>query len=370
MPCRACGDDRNDGVAKVIHTSSRDVRRRLGVLLVCAVVSAVALALATRGGSGLVRTYGWKQLRFGGRTYRVLAYVPARLGMAYRAPVVVVLHGCAMTAEQEALASDFAPVADRGRFIVIYPEVDSADMAYGWCWKAIWDPAAERRGHGDAAAIVAITRAAMSTWRVDRSRVYVIGISAGAFESATLGANYPDVYASIGIHSGAAYHGGGEGCLPGAVLPSTTNDAARAALAAMGDHARVVPVIVLHGDRDETIPTHCGAQAVQQWLETDNLVLRRSHHAPPYISRRVTRHSATDGHQAYSVVSYRTGWSCPLVQYWIIDGMGHAWAGGSNDPAVARFSDPSGPSAAAAAWAFLSHWTLNRGATTCTAHLP
>lgn len=272
-----------------------------------------------------------------------------------------------MTAEQEALASDFAPVAARGRFIVIYPEVDGADIGVGGCWKAIWDPMAERRGSGDVASIVAITRAAMSTWRVDPSRVYAIGISAGAFESAALGASYPDVYAAIGIHSGAAYRGGTEGCQPEGLLPSTTNQAARAALAAMGGHARVMPVVVLHGARDERIPTYCGAQAVQQWLETDNLVLRRSHRVPASISRTRAYHPATPGRHAYSVVSYRIGGRCPLVQYWVIDGMGHAWAGGSSDPAVAQFSDPSGPSAAAAAWNFFSHWTLNRGATTCAA---
>jgi len=36
--------------------------------------------------------------------------------------------------------------------------------------------------------------------RADRSpRVYAIGISAGAFESAILGADHPDLYAAIGI---------------------------------------------------------------------------------------------------------------------------------------------------------------------------
>jgi poly(hydroxyalkanoate) depolymerase family esterase len=344
----------------------------MAVVVACSVASAGALALvlATGGGSGFSRDYVLKQLRVGGHPYRVLTYVPARLGGGYRAPLVVVLHGCTMTSEQEALASDFAPVADRGRFIVIYPEVDGADIAHGGCWKALWDPASERRGDGDAAAIVAITRAAMSSWRVDSSRVYVIGISAGAFETAALGALYPDVYAAIGIHSGAAYHGGENGCPPETLMSGTIGDAARAALAAMGNHARVVPVIVLHGARDETIPIACGAQAVQQWLETDNLVLRRLHRVPPSMSRVVARHPATGGRRAYTVVSYRTGGSCPLVQYWIIDGMGHAWAGGSTDPSVARFTDPSGPSAAAAAWNFFSHWSLNRGATTCTAHLP
>jgi poly(hydroxyalkanoate) depolymerase family esterase len=346
------------------------VRLKLGVLFVCIAAIAVVLAVAQATGGGPRRSHNYvnQQVRLGGRAYRVLAYVPAHLPPAYRPPLIVVLHGCSMTAEQEALASDFAPVADRNRFIVIYPEVDAADRAYGQCWKAIWNPAAERRGHGDAAAIVAITRAAASTWRVNPSRVYVIGISAGAFESAALGANYPDVYAAIGIHSGAAYRGGAEGCLPGVLRPSTTSDAAKSALSAMGAHVRLMPVIVLHGTRDQIIPTHCGAQAVQQWLDTDKLVLQRSHHVRRSISRVLARHPATGGRRAYSVVSYFTGENCPLVQYWIIDGMRHAWAGGSTDPAVARFTDPSGPDAAAAAWNFFSHWALIRGTSSCMAH--
>ena len=45
----------------------------------------------------------------------------------------------------------------------------------------------------------------------------------------------------------------------------------------MAARARVMPVIVFDGDRDDVIPYHCGEQALRQWLETDNLILDREH---------------------------------------------------------------------------------------------
>jgi hypothetical protein len=36
--------------------------------------------------------------------------------------------------------------------------------------------------------------------------------------------------------------------------------------------------------------------------------------------------------------------------------MGHFWSGGTTDPAYANFTDPKGPSAAEATWAFLSRY--------------
>ena len=121
-----------------------------------------------------------------------------------------------------------------------------------------------------------MTRAVMARWRIDRTRVYVIGISAGAFETSILGADYPDLYAAIGIHSGAAYMGGQPVCVAANQSPADTDALARAALAAMGARARVMPVIVFHGDDDHTIPYRCGHQTLAQWLRTDDLILEQA----------------------------------------------------------------------------------------------
>jgi poly(3-hydroxybutyrate) depolymerase len=102
--------------------------------------------------------------------------------------LVVVLHGCNETADQIATASGYDALAAR--------------------------------------------------WNVDRARVYAIGISVGAFESAILGADYPDLFAAIGINSGAAYIGG---CLAPGERPTDTGALARAALAAMGALLRLTP---------------------------------------------------------------------------------------------------------------------------------
>jgi poly(3-hydroxybutyrate) depolymerase len=199
----------------------------------------------------------------------------------------------------------------------------------------------------------------MTRWHIDRTRVYAIGISAGGFETSILGADYPDLYAAIGIHSGAAYLGGGAGCLPGAGSPTGTNALADAALAAMGAHARVMPVIVFHGDGDDRIPYRCGRQALTQWLRTDNLVSVHRHRATvPSSATDVWQARVARGH-AYTVASYTSTAGCTIGQLWTIHGMGHYWSGGSNDQASAQYTDPRGPDAAARSWAFFSRWRLS-----------
>jgi poly(hydroxyalkanoate) depolymerase family esterase len=295
-----------------------------------------------------------------GDAYPYAVYVPSSLGPGSAAPLVVVLHGCGTTADQMATASQYDALAERDRFIVLYPDVDTLDAStYGRCWRGIWEPDLEGRGVGDASAIADMTRAVLRRWHADPGRVYAIGISAGGFETAILGAYYPDLYAAIGIHSGAPYVGAEPGCLPAGASAADTARLAGTALDAMGPRARVMPVIVIHGDADPAVPYRCGRQVIAQWLGVDNAVLQHGHRPGVSGAPAGSRDAVVPGGHGYTVLSYADGSGCVVAQLWTVHGMGHYWSGGSAAPASAPYSDPQGPSVAAASWAFFSRWGLS-----------
>ena len=346
--------------------------RRRAVLLplgFSALVLSAAGVACTSQSSGPGGHYERGSLSAGGEVYHYKVYIPGSWRPGSAVPLMVVLHGCSETANAVAAAANYRPLADRHRFIVLYPGVNATDETQYDCWRAIWDPRSEGRGRGDAAAIAAMTRRVIAAWRIDRSRVYAIGISAGAFETAVLGATYPDLYAAIGIHSGAAYMGGAPGCLAEGESPASMNTLARAARRAMGVWSHVMPVIVFHGDRDGSVPYACGRQAVEQWLRTDDLILEHEGRPPLPAAPTSVSHAMVRGAHGYTVDSYSDPAGCRVVQFWTISGMGHFWSGGSASWSSARYSDPRGPSAAAASWAFFSRWRLSRGAESCTASI-
>ncbi|MFE7589750.1 alpha/beta hydrolase family esterase [Kitasatospora sp. NPDC057512] len=285
-----------------------------------------------------------------GDTYDYSLYIPAGYDPQQPSPLVVLLHGCNTTADQRARSSDFNPIADQQHALVLYPDGDAYDrLLNGRCWRATTDPRGETRDHGDAAAIAGMTRAVAAAWNVDTTRTYALGMSAGGFEASMLGADYPDLYAAIGVHSGAAYGRGAVGCL-GPYLPTAdTADLAQQAFAQMGPRRRPVPVILFHGDADPVVPYQCGRQALEQWRQTDNLALTAQ--GLPAVPDQPTQltDAAVPGGRTYTVADYGT-----LLEFWTVHGMAHKWSGGSDDPAVAQYGDPTGPDASAAAWQFFS----------------
>jgi poly(3-hydroxybutyrate) depolymerase len=146
-----------------------------------------SLSLAAGGARG----YGYQHgsVTGHGDVHPFAVYVPSSLRAGPAAPLVVVVHGCATTADQMAAATQFDVLAERDRFIVLYPDVDGLDASsYGRCWKGIWAPDLEGRGVGDAGAIADMTHLVMRRWHADPGRVYAIGISAGGYETSILGA--------------------------------------------------------------------------------------------------------------------------------------------------------------------------------------
>jgi poly(hydroxyalkanoate) depolymerase family esterase len=342
-----------------ITDSGRGAFAGLAVLLAIAVACAAPAAASAAPYSLGPGMWSYGTYDSSGDPYGYAMYVPSTYTPGSAVPLVVAIHGCGMSPDDMALATGWNDLAEQHDFIVLYPDVDAADTAHQGCWKGYWDPGAEGRGSGDAAAIAGLTRTVMATWKVDPQRVYAIGLSSGAMEASILGASYPDLYAAIGIHSGTAYMGSTTGCFYGSDAPiDDTDTLASDAYAEMGPRARVVPVIVFHGDADESVEYRCGQQALTQALDTDNLVLGGEN--LPSISTQPADvvNGAVSGGLSYTVNSYAGASGC-VAQFWTIHGLGHLWSGGPADYAYVGENDPDGPDAASAAWAFFEAQTLD-----------
>jgi len=255
----------------------------------------------------------------GSRAYRL--FVPSR----YREqplPLVVMLHGCTQSPDDFAAGTRMNFLAEEQNCFVVYPAQPSqANQAKCWNWFRTAD---QQRGRGEPSLIAGITRQIMDDYLVDRKRVYVGGLSAGAAAAAIMGATYNDLYAAIGIHSGLA-------CGVATDLPS--------ALVAMrqgrSDHRVIsgdrppVPTIVFHGDRDTTVHPNNGDQILEQSLGTMS------------TQKKVHRGQVPGGH-AYTRTILSDANGRGMLEHWNIHGAGHAWSGGS--PA-GSYTDPRGPDA-------------------------
>ncbi|HEX6388751.1 MAG TPA: PHB depolymerase family esterase, partial [Solirubrobacteraceae bacterium] len=80
-----------------------------------------------------------------GTEYRYVRYTPASYVPGRAAPLLVMVHGCQTTAEQQMRANRFNALAEREGFVVLYPDVDAIGRLLpgpaNQCWKFPYPPA-------------------------------------------------------------------------------------------------------------------------------------------------------------------------------------------------------------------------------------
>lgn len=254
----------------------------------------------------------------GRRAYKL--YIPAQ--PAQRPPaLIVMLHGCTQDPDDFATGTAMNALAEEHGCLVLYPAQDRGANRNG-CWN--WfETAHQGGGKGEPSIIAAMTRQVMAEHGVDASRVYVAGLSAGGAMAAILGAEYPDLFAAVGVHSG---------------LPAGSARDLVTGLKAMREPGRAkklregVPIIVFHGDADHLVDKGNGEAVLEQFLKAQPARLRRHSEAHDHAGRRCTRSTWLDE-------AGRT-----RAEYWQLHGAGHAWSGGN---AAGSHTDATGPSASA-----------------------
>ena len=273
-------------------------------------------------------------------------YVPSSYTAGRAMPMVVALHGCSQTADSFRQQTRWDQQAEAKGFIALFPQQDSSNN-YLTCWNFFLD-SSMHRGAGDPARIAAVTSLVENTYNVDPHQVYVAGFSAGGGMASVMGATYPDYFAAIGIESGCEYAAGAACAGYQSADPTTAGQQAHTE---MGPRAHAMPFIAFQGSQDQTVPPVNGQQLVQQWLTTDAMA---DGAAASSVSTSPAKSSfgVSPGGRSYTVSTYDDSRQAELGQYWLVQGMGHAWSGGSSSE---PYSDPSGPDATSNMYAFFQN---------------
>ena len=354
-----------------------NLRRGLAAAAAGLAVAAASVAYAgpsTSDGAGSFTKHSFNSA-FGDRDYWL--YLPPGKATKPR-PLVVYLHGCLETATDTAASSHFNTLAAQHGFVVVYPQQNvtqnsSAPLADGngtGCWNWFL-PQDQTRGAGEPAVITGLVQQLIGSQRIDRSRVYVEGVSAGADMAVILGANYPDVYAAIAPIAGCAYG-------------TCADESGALTYQAMGSRARVVPMFMENGTADTLNNMAMASGLLTSWLGADDLaddgtmnnsVSRQPAAVNNYDFDQTPSPGSGDacvhnenfpcpggivGFQKtypYTVASFDDSHGCEVVEAWVIHGLEHAHP---DAPGDGPFTDPLGPDVSAASWQFFSQHALNQ----------
>jgi poly(hydroxyalkanoate) depolymerase family esterase len=283
----------------------------------------------------------------GSRGYDV--YLPAGHRRATRMPLVMLLHGCNQSAADFVAATRFTALADRHGFLLAAPRQTRGHQP-GGCWRW-YESEHQSRGAGEPAILAGITAemiAEPSRWRVDPSRVYAAGISAGGAMALILAATYPDVFAAAGVHSAPAYRSATNGrsalgAMQGRGTPSTPLPG-----------ARIAPLIVIQGTADPVVHARSGRAVADQWLQYAAAASTGVRDGRRITRSRATTRKTADGRRA-TVTRWYSARGRKQLEHWEVGGLGHAWSGGLPD---GSYSDPRGPRASTAMWQFFAAHSL------------
>ena len=256
-------------------------------------------------------------------------------------PLVVMLHGCKQDPDDFAAGTRMNPLADSQQVLVLYPAQARAANGFGcWNWFNRGD---QERGAGEPAILAGMIQDVVAKHAVDPQRVYVAGLSAGGAMALILARTYPEMLAAAGVHSGLAYGVAQDMITAMGVMKRGPGKRALAAPAKGGKKgaklAASVPLIVFHGDNDDTVHPLNGEQVIEQALAASPVVQGGEGGQGAGI---VLEQGKVAGGRAYTRTLHSNGTAAAHAEHWLVHGAGHAWAGGD---AHGSFTDPQGPDA-------------------------
>jgi len=255
------------------------IQRRL-VLSFAALFAVVGLAALGPVVAGPAAAASLTQVvNFGSNPGGMEMYIYVPNSVSANPAIVVAMHGCGGSGPGFYSGSEFASLADRYGFIVIYPSAEQ-QAGFGKCFDT-WSDSAKRRGGGsDPVSIASMVTYAEQNYHGDANRVYATGSSSGGMMTDEMLALYPDMFAAgaafmgvpFGCFANAADYPPGTSKCTGGSMTKTAQQWGDLVRQAYPGYSGTRPRIQLwHGTADTLVPYSLLQEDIKQWTNVFGL---------------------------------------------------------------------------------------------------
>lgn len=233
-----------------------------------------------------------------------LVYKPKGYNNTSSLPLVFVNHGGQSTAQGMMQVADFRTLADKDKFIVIYPQ------GFQNTWNDGRPTTANQLGVDDVNFFSAMCNYAVANLSVDNSKIYVTGLSNGGFMASRLGCELSDRIAAIAVVGATFEQGIYTNCSP----------------------SKSMPTIIIQGSLDPFVPFNGGlvlpgaggnavshTLAITKWVSINNCETTPTTTNLPDVSNdgtTVTQSKYLGGTNGSEVIGY------------VVNNGGHTWPQG------------------------------------------
>jgi poly(3-hydroxybutyrate) depolymerase len=197
--------------------------------------SAETVASAAKGGKNpfVGRTGGFERhyvLEAAGEIMPYRVYVPTSYNGSKPYPLIVALHGLGANEDSfmDAYGKTVPTLAEQRGYIVVAPLGFRVDGFYGFSLPSDASPNDRRRVELSEQDVMEVLKRARADYKIDESRIYLMGHSMGAIGTWAIAAKHPTIWAALAPFSGLGN-------------PSTIAN------------FKHIPQIVVHGDADPTV---------------------------------------------------------------------------------------------------------------------
>ncbi len=225
-------------------------------------------------------------------------HVSKKDSLTEKIPLVVVLHGCTQNAEEISENSDWNLLGDRFGFHVLYVEQrmsNNISTCFNW-----FESNDNQKGKGEVYSIERLVQTTIVNYKIDTSRIFVYGVSAGGAMTTALLVNYPSLFKAGAVLAGTPY-GFANNALdvvqnltkPVDLLPAEWEKLARAQNPTYT--GKYPNVFIFHGTKDNVVPILSGYELSEQFLALHDLEQKVAVQALNFHSvKGLTRNSFRD----------------------------------------------------------------------------